>query len=437
MNMNRLLVRYGFKPSDEPSSHAGELLDATLRNLSLRHVQPGNMEESQWLEALARASEQVSRLGKEGLVDPQISELPLADIDLYLRGVVRWMNELGIHTAHCCDGHGEQTPNIVLLRPPTEEQWILLKICLPNGLKLRRQRRQILLETEGHDDPRKLLPDFAERLHDLLQDRDLLLRYEAYLFKERHLMQLLSIPGSSGREEQIRRAVRRKLRFLADKVYTDRCGNVLATLRCGDGPTVLLSAHMDVCQELVPGRKIVEDGTRLRSSSGILGGDDRAGIAIALHICEQIRRTNFRGTLKLAFTVQEEIGLIGARNIDPRFMQDIDAAIVIDRRGNRDIVTSCGGVLPFCDASYGRLFERAGELAGMDGWRMTAGGSSDACVFADKFGIPTVNLSAGYQDEHTNEESLDYVAAYETAKLIKTVLHHQLIEKWTRSEGNR
>jgi tripeptide aminopeptidase len=116
-----------------------------------------------------------------------------------------------------------------------------------------------------------------------------------------------------------------------------------------------------------------------------------------------------------------------AISIDPTFLQDVDAAIVIDRRGTRDIVTSYAGIMPFCD-DYARIFETAGALAGMPDSKITTGGLSDAKFFAE-FGIPTVNLSVGYQYEHTEEETLDYKAAFDTVILLETVLDQQLIVK--------
>jgi hypothetical protein len=452
MNMERLLVRYGFKKQEVPGSHAHALLDAAVRQLAgfpgkrtgqeenrlTGHdgpagILPDDVDESVWREALQSASRQADRLSGEALIDPREAELPLASIDLDMRGIVRWMNELGIHTSHCCDGHGRRPPAVSLIQPPSEAEWHLLRMALPDGLKLRRRfGTNFVLEAEGGADPRNLLPDYAERLHRFVDHPDLPFLYEARKFKERVLTELLNVPGESGREGRIRRVVMRKLQRFADGVFRDGYGNVLAIRRCGEGPAVLISAHMDVCRELDPSREITEDGTVLRSTSGILGADDRAGIAIALHVLERIRKTEFRGTLKFAFTVEEEIGLVGARHLDPAFMEDIDAAIVVDRRGKRDIVTSCGGFVPFCDPAYGRLFEQAGILAGMPDWKVTPGGSSDARVFAERFGIDTVNLSAGYEHEHTDDESLDWVAAFQTVILIETVLHHRLIEKWMR-----
>jgi endoglucanase len=58
------------------------------------------------------------------------------------------------------------------------------------------------------------------------------------------LKRLLSTPGVSGREERIRDLVVKEIADLVDTVTVDRLGNVLGTRR-GDGPRVMLCAHMD------------------------------------------------------------------------------------------------------------------------------------------------------------------------------------------------
>jgi tripeptide aminopeptidase len=147
---------------------------------------------------------------------------------------------------------------------------------------------------------------------------------------------------------------------------------------------------------------------------------------VILEILDFIRHSRFQGTLKIAFTVEEEIGCLGSRHINPTFLQDVDAAIAVNRRGTRDIVTSYAGIVPFCGDNYGRIFETAGALAGMPDWKMTHGGLSDAKVFAE-FGIPAVNLSVGYQHEHTEFETLDYKVTLETVLLLETVFENNMI----------
>jgi tripeptide aminopeptidase len=84
--------------------------------------------------------------------------------------------------------------------------------------------------------------------------------------------------------------------------------------------------------------------------------------------------------------------------------------------------------VPFCDDNYGRIFETAGALSGMSDWKITPGGLSDSKVFAE-FGIPAVNLSVGYEHEHSEWETLDYRATLDTTILLETVLDQQLITK--------
>ena len=48
-------------------------------------------------------------------------------------------------------------------------------------------------------------------------------------------------------------------------------------------------------------------------------------------------------------------------------------------------------------------------------------GSSDNKILA-RYGVQSVNLSTGYTNEHTAEESLKIVACYNVTKLLNAVL---------------
>jgi hemerythrin-like domain-containing protein len=144
-----------------------------------------------------------------------------------------------------------------------------------------------------------------------------------------------------------------------------------------------------------PERKIVKNGSIWSSSKGILGADDRAGVAVLLEIAKWLETSDFNGTIKFVFTIGEECGLIGARELDEYFLWGVDAAIVVDRRGTGDIVTSYGTIQPFCDIQYGQFFEKVAKDAGLTGWKCTSGGSSDTRIWAER-GIQSVNLSVGY-----------------------------------------
>jgi tripeptide aminopeptidase len=436
MKWNTLLSRHGFKLSDlEGQDWNGNTISGFLsRSLSMVEGMNKNKDqisEQEWLNILQEVSSKMEGYGGETLIDSSLYELPLMNIDPYIRGIVRWLTELGMYTVYSCDGHNRRSAYVYTKHILSFKQMNIIRACSVPGISVRFDGKKITFQYDKGE-AFKLL-DIAERLHTLTVSPEQLAVFEAEQFKP-SLVELLSISGSSGNERNIRRHLERILRRKADYSYVDRAGNLLSYLYCGEGPTVLLSAHMDTTEEFVPGRRILENGTVLSSSEGILGADDRAGIAVILEVLSLIHKTNFKGTLKIAFTTKEEIGCVGSRTIDQEFIQDVDAAIVVDRRGHRDIVTS-NGATAFCPEHYGLLFEEAGRLAGMEDWKVTPGGISDAKVFAS-YGIPSVNLSVGYMNEHTDFETVDYMASYETVKLVEAILHWGLTEKFKIDTGH-
>jgi len=430
-NSVKWLIRHGFLPHGEETGITGQWLGQILAHLIRQGQSLKQLSEQQWMEALTQTAKQLTRHpsvpGRESLIDPTKNELPLIQIDPYIRGIVRWLNMMHIYTICSCDGEGRRPAELYFLHDLSAEQLTIIRTCAPKRINVRLSRhsgrfQRILL----HYDPDHMddLLVMAERLYDVWRHPGQLLAYRFEAFKRR-LISLLDINGPSGREQQVCRHLQRRLRPKTDELYTDHYGNLLAAIHCGDGPTVLLSAHMDTVCSFPPDRAIVCNENTLRASSGILGADDRAGIAVILELIDVIRHSRFHGTLKIAFTVREEIGCLGSRHLDRDFLRDVDAAIVVDRRGTRDIVTSNGGT-PFCPDEYGQLFKQAGALAGMPDWKTTTGGLSDAKVFAS-FGIPSVNLSVGYQNEHTEDETLDCQAALETVLLLETIFDQNLL----------
>lgn len=66
------------------------------------------------------------------------------------------------------------------------------------------------------------------------------------------LKRLCEAPGVASREDQVRAIVIEELRPLVDELRVDALGNVIATRR-GDGPTVMIAAHMDEIGLMVTG----------------------------------------------------------------------------------------------------------------------------------------------------------------------------------------
>jgi di/tripeptidase len=53
----------------------------------------------------------------------------------------------------------------------------------------------------------------------------------------------------------------------------------------------MYSGHMDTVTEIVENRKIIEEGSILKSSEGFLGADDHAGVAAILEILSRVQET--------------------------------------------------------------------------------------------------------------------------------------------------
>ncbi len=149
---------------------------------------------------------------------------------------------------------------------------------------------------------------------------------------------LVRIDSPSGEEEAAAIDLMERLRALGLSPDRDDYGNIIAG-EGGPNP-LLLSAHLDTVEPgrgispIVEGDLIVSDGTT------ILGGDCKAGVAAILEALESIKEdgTTHR-PIEVAFTREEEIGLVGARNLD---FSKITAkeAVVFDGEGPPSQITS-------------------------------------------------------------------------------------------------
>lgn len=143
------------------------------------------------------------------------------------------------------------------------------------------------------------------------------------------LMQLLAVPGPSGQERDVAELVIDYLvRAGADRSdivhddahrkspWTGEIGNLIfqlpGTIR---GPRRLLMAHLDTVPICV-GSKPVRLGQTIASSdpSKGVGADNRAGVAVVLSTALRLLTERVsHPPLTFLWTVQEEVGLIGAR----------------------------------------------------------------------------------------------------------------------------
>jgi tripeptide aminopeptidase len=103
----------------------------------------------------------------------------------------------------------------------------------------------------------------------------------------------------------------------ADKTGSNT-GNLIAKFEGNvNVPALLLNAHMDTVE---PGRGVqaeLKKGVFKSSGDTILGADDKSAIAILIEVMRTLQENRLpHGPIEIVLTVCEEIGLLGAKNLD-------------------------------------------------------------------------------------------------------------------------
>ena len=118
-------------------------------------------------------------------------------------------------------------------------------------------------------------------------------------------------------------------------------------------------------------RKSAEGKTELYVDGFGIGGDDKAGVALALAVMDTLPKC------KAAFFVQEEVGLVGSEKMDYSFLKDVSLLITMDcwgrvrtasewRKNNARMYSK-----KFYNAVLKRVYEKHTTLkshAGATGW---------------------------------------------------------------------
>lgn len=114
-------------------------------------------------------------------------------------------------------------------------------------------------------------------------------------------------------------------------------GNLIATFHATEEglPSLAFTGHMDsveCCRGIEPVR---ENGVYHSKGDTILGSDDKSGVAAILEGLELLKEHPVpHGKITVIFTVQEEIGLGGSKNIETKYLQDIDFGYTLDGDGS-------------------------------------------------------------------------------------------------------
>jgi tripeptide aminopeptidase len=269
---------------------------------------------------------------------------------------------------------------------------------------------------------------------------------------EDHLMRFLAVEGVTGQEKAIAEAVADELKKVGvpasairyDTVHKriplpTQTGNLIVDLPgTRPGPRLLFSTHLDtvpLCAGAKPkreGDRIVGDGTTA------LGGDNRTGCAVLVSLAETLLKHKLpHPPITLLFTVREESGLHGARELDPKDLGGATMCFNVDGKLAAELITgavgqenwdveikgkaSHAGVAPEKGISATLVASIALTEAHRGGWfgkvvKPDGHGTSNPGVFGGKDGKPAGDATNVVTDYvHIKGEARSPEAAFATA----------------------
>lgn len=153
----------------------------------------------------------------------------------------------------------------------------------------------------------------------------------------------VSIKAATRAEREVSDLLKKRLTELQADITEDaagekiggNCGNILAYIKGNrdDVPVIMLSAHLDCvepCTDIKPQRR---NGLITSAGDTILGADDKAGVVSILEALRVLRENNLpHGDIQLVFTVAEEGGLNGSKNLAPSLLK-ADIGYALDAGG--------------------------------------------------------------------------------------------------------
>ncbi len=343
--------------------------------------------------------------------------------------------------------------------------------------------------------------------------------------------------GVSGHEFEIRRLIMEEVSDLADKVWTDRMGNIIA-LKKGEGenaPKVMFAAHIDEIglivshidnrgflrftgiggwnERILPGQRVIvvttkgkvrgvigmkpphimtpeekkqvlemdklfidigvgsrEEAEKLGVKVGSivvfdrevarLGGtdrvtgkafDDRVGVASLVYMLKLLNNVEHEANVYAVFTVQEEVGLKGARvsafSISPDVGIAVDVTIANDIAGvdEKDWITQLGKgpaikIMDKGNISHPKVKELLIKVAEKEKipyqLEVLTGGATDAAAIQlAREGVPVGTVSIPTRYIHSPIEVLDLKDAVNSSKLL-AAFAKEVTKEWINELGN-
>jgi len=354
-----------------------------------------------------------------------------------MRGIVVQINRLGLKTSGSCAGHIRQNRRTLpwLSFYNRKDSQIALELFKSFSIPVQYYYSDGIQLNAERDELYQLSLKLSE-IRNLNH-----ITNSIFETRKQTLIELLRIPGKTGNEEAVREYVLgelEKINSLGNYLdfRVDNAGNILGStisLRTrrripgrsseDSGKKMLLAAHLDVKYEFSSSDQLIERNNIVSREKGILGADDRAGVAIILNLLKEVGDYREVPPLKFIFTVGEEDRQYGAESIDPDFFEDVSFGISLDRKNCKDIVYKSNSK-EYSNLEFAERVARVSSriFSEENAFVPCQGSISDLRVWSEKDTRPCVNLSVGYFDEHTDKERLDLTCWDRTHQLVAELI---------------
>ena len=172
-------------------------------------------------------------------------------------------------------------------------------------------------------------------------------------------VRLCETPSPTGEERAVADAVLAELRGLGLDVSEDGsaaaagagAGNLIARLPGRNDRWVMFNAHLDTVPHGAPIEVLHEGGLFRSCGETILGADDKAGVAVLLELAARRAESSAPVGLELVFTVAEETGLRGAKELDVSALRS-PFGFVLDNAGPMGAVVTAAPTYKRLEATF-------------------------------------------------------------------------------------
>lgn len=246
------------------------------------------------------------------------------------------------------------------------------------------------------------------------------------------LFELFRINSPSGDEHLIKKFIKAFCKKNRIACKSDKKGNLY--LKKGNGVRPCLAAHLDtvfskkatITPIIVDSNTIIGYDSKEKEQCG-LGADDKVGVFLVLK--SMLKYKNIKAVL----TVEEEIGCLGAKEINLDFFNDVAYVIQADRKGYGDfVIEASNSRYDDIELSSKEFQDDCEAVTKKYGFKHTDGGSTDVVMFKELgLNISVANLSCGYYFPHEETEYVNPKELFKVMYMVFDLIDTLTLKKYT------